>query len=162
MVRSMVVLVAVVVALVLGGRAMFGDPSTPQRTVDYQQTAKKVRKIAPFKIAAPDRLPDGWRATTATYDRGPKGRWHLGVLTADDDYVGLEQTPLSRRTSVERFAPKTKPRGWDTIAGSRWRVRASSEGETTFVRRANGLTTVVTGTASRDQLEAYVASLRSR
>lgn len=157
----MVVLVAIVLGLVLGGRALFGAaPDSGHRsTVDYRATFEQVRKVAPFDVVAPPSLPDGWRATSATYDSGPKGRWHLGVVTDGKEYVGLEQTPLGVPTVVERFAADTRPKGKTSIDGNTWRVRAGADSETTLVRRAGGVTTLVTGTAPRKQLESYAASL---
>ena len=36
-------------------------------------------------------LPLGWKATSATYTRGVSPTWHLGMLTDDAKYVGVEE-----------------------------------------------------------------------
>lgn len=159
MIRSVVVLGALVLALVLGGRALLSRPSEPVATVDYQQTAEQVRKVAPFDVLTPTSMPDGWRATTVDYEPGSGGRWHLGVLTDEKEYVGLEQTPMGVRATVEQFAAETRPDGKTRVDGHTWRVRSSAAGETTLVRRADEVTILVTGTAPRKQIEEYVELL---
>lgn len=151
-----------VILLVVGGIATFlFDRSAPPRpTVDYLRTVEQARTQAAFELLAPPELPKGWRATSATYEPGTKGRWHLGVLVPGDEYVGLEQAAISEERMVERFAAQTEPAGRTTIEGQTWNLRRDADtGETTFVRRVGGVTTLVTGTVGRAELEDYTASL---
>lgn len=159
MLRSVAVIGVIMLGAVFIGSTLLTTPDQQVPTVDYKATVADVREVAPYEVVAPQSLPDGWRATSAEYEHGSEGRWHLGVLTADDEYVGLEQTPRRQAEAVEEFSPDTEPRGKTAIGGDTWRVRANEQGETTLVRRSGGVTTLVTGTASRNQLESYVASL---
>ena len=72
-------------------------------------TPSRAREAAAtFDVIAPKSLPKGWIATSARF--GPEA-WHLGVLTADDKYIGLEQTTTSAKGIVDDFAPKSRAIG---------------------------------------------------
>lgn len=158
--RSVAVLAAIVLAIGAIATFLFDQSAPPRPTVDYLKTAEQARTQASFELLAPPDLPKGWRATSATYEPGVKGRWHLGVLVPGDDYVGLEQSAISERRMVERYASDTEPAGQTTIDGQTWNLRRDPEkNETTIVRGAGGVTTLVTGTVTRAQLEDYTASL---
>ena len=96
--------------------------------------------------------------------RGLRARtsWHLGVLTDDDDYIGLEQVKIGVDRAVDRFADGSKRVGDADIAGEDWTVRSGPKGRLTFVRREAGITILVNGTASRQVTEDYVSSLHHR
>lgn len=152
------------IVLVVGGIAalLFERPAPPRPTVDYLTTVEQARTVAPFELLAPPELPKGWRATSVRYEPGPSGRWHLGILAPGEDYVGLEQAAISEQRMVERYAVETEPAGRTKIGGQTWNVRRDADkDETTFVRRVGGVTTLVTGTVARAELEDYTASLTS-
>src|SRR5215210_2846011 len=72
------------------------DPADPVRPVDYVQPARFAQKAAPFQVLTPRHLPQGWTATSVRFDpTGDELSWHVGVLTEDRRYIGLEQ---ARRT----------------------------------------------------------------
>src|SRR5699024_3387428 len=160
MIRSMVLLGALVVVVVFAGRALVDYPSEEPRAVDYQQIAGQVRDGASFAVLAPRSLPQGGQATSATYEPGVQGGRHRGVLTGDQEYIGVEQTPMSKRSAVEEFAAESTAQEQARVGGHRWQVRSSGDGETTFVRRRTGVTVLVTGSAPRAQIEAFITSLR--
>lgn len=158
-VRSVAVLGLIVLAIWGFGRFFTSTPKEPTSSVDYAQAARQVADAGavPFEVLAPPVLPQGWRATSARLD---DDRWHLGLVTSDDQYVGLEQAQQPAAALLPSFAPGSKPVGTATIAGQEWSERRASDGDITFVRTADGLTTLVTGSVRRAELEAYVASLR--
>lgn len=158
-VRTVAVLAVVVLALFALARLLFFQPVEPARAVDYRAPLAQARKVAPFDVLAPARLPARWRATTVTYEPGPKGRWHLGVLTDDEDYVGLEQSPVAAATLLRRFSPDTRADGTAQIGGKTWMQRTSDDGETTYLRTLGDATVLITGRATPAQLRAYAASL---
>lgn len=155
-VRSMVVIAAIILGLYGIGRLFTSDDKAEVQTVDYASVVAQARPAATFALAAPGSLPKGWRATSARFQ--PNG-WHLGVLTADDDYVGLEQLRSSRGLAVDRFAEDSKSAGTADVASQTWSVRTGPDGRWTYVRDENGLTTLVTTSASRRVLENYISSL---
>jgi hypothetical protein len=68
------------------------DPAGPVRPVDYATPAKFAQQAAHFELLTPPRLPDGWAATSVRFDDTPgKQSWHLGVLTDQQRYIGVEQ-----------------------------------------------------------------------
>jgi hypothetical protein len=161
MVRSVALLLVPVLLFVGYQRLMTEEPEiTPP--VDYATAAQSARAAAPFDVLAPADLPDGWRATSVRYEPGEQPHWHLGVLTDDNEYVGLEQVVAEVDEALEDFAPRTSPAGSTMIEGRRWELRTDpGRGETTLVRRDGQVSTVITGTVSHADLIAYVESLES-
>lgn len=162
MVGALVVLVAVVLGWV-GLRALTSNaPSSPVRTVDYARDVPAARKAADFRVVAPPELPSGWRATTVRFTRPPRSHWHLGVLTDDSRYVGLEQGRESVRSMVERYVDEAASRGGPVeVAGRPWATYSDPGGDLALVRRAGGTTTLVVGNGvPRADLVSYAGSLR--
>ncbi|MGH3496683.1 MAG: DUF4245 domain-containing protein [Nocardioidaceae bacterium] len=162
MVRSVVVLLAVVGVLAVLHSLLQGNNDRPAPTVDYHPALAQARKAAPYPVLAPVELPVGWRATSVSYTPGDTVHWHLGVLTTTDDYIGIDQERMATSEVLANVAPPTQPSGSVMLAGVHWQVRSSSSGESTLVSRRGGITTVVTGNLPLAQVEAYVGSLRSR
>jgi hypothetical protein len=155
-IRSMVVIAVILLGLYGIGRLFTNDEEVQVDTVDYASVVAQARPAASFPLAAPTELPDGWRATSARFQTNG---WHLGVLTAGGDYVGLEQLKASTDRAVDRFAEGSKTAGTAEVAGQTWTVRSGPKGRWTYVRSEDGLTTLVNTSASRAVLEDYIASL---
>jgi hypothetical protein len=155
-IRSMVVIGAVILGLYGIGQLFTSEPDTNVKTVDYAQIVSQARPAATFPLAAPSGLPQGWRATSARFQ---ENGWHLGVLTDTDDYVGLEQLKGTASRAVDRFAEGSRSSGTADVAGQTWNVRTGPKGRLTYLRNENGLTTLINTTASRAVLEDYIASL---
>ena len=157
--RSVVVLGLIVVALYGIGRFLFTqEPDDPTPSVDYATIVDQVRPVAEFEVLAPASLPEGWKANRATYDI--EG-WHLGVLTDDEEYIGLDQAKVSETRAVQRFAEGSKADGTAEIEGETWSVREGPNDRTTYVRRVGDATAVVIGTASRPVIERYISTLET-
>jgi len=160
MVGAMLVLLAVVAAFVILREVNRTQPESSVRTVQYQQTLGYAREQADFPLVAPDTLPDGWRATSVEFVPEP-GRWHLGVLTDEDRYVGLEQSRRSVDKMVETYVDPEAVRGREVqVGGEAWRTWTDAGGDTALARVEDDLTTLVVGTAELDVLVDFVESLR--
>lgn len=155
-VRSVAVLGVIVLGLYGFGQLFSREPETPTPAVDYATIVDQVRPVADFKVLAPSSLPKGWQANKASFDI--EG-WHLGVLTDDKEYIGLDQATVSVERAVERFADGSKADGTADIDGETWSVRKGPNGRTTYVRRDGDATAVVIGTPSRKVIEDYLSSL---
>jgi hypothetical protein len=155
-IRSMVVIGAVILGLYGIGQLFTATPESSVETIDYEQVVSQARPAATFPLAAPAGLPEGWRATSARFQ---ENGWHLGVLTDTDDYMGLEQLKGTSERAVDRFAEDSKSTGTADVAGQTWNVRSGPDGRLTYLRNEDGLTTLVNTTASRPVLEDYIASL---
>ncbi|TXL61496.1 DUF4245 domain-containing protein [Aeromicrobium terrae] len=154
--------VAVIGAILLGvygiAQIMTVEPEHPTSTVDYQSALDSARPVADFDLLGPTSLPKGWRATSARYE---SDSWHLGVITDDDEYVGLEQLRASAQETIRKFAEDSRPAGSVTIDGTSWQRRTEPDGDSTYVRRDGDMTVLVTGSAKRAEIERYVSSLSS-
>ncbi len=159
MLRSIFVIGLVILALAGLGVWFQVRPDSKLEAVDYATAAKAARGVSGFPIYTPSSLPKGWKATTVNYDAGAKGAWHLGVITDDDKYIGLEQTGAGVLRALEDFSPDTKPKGTTTAGGFTWQLRESSKGETTLLREDKDITILLTGTAKRAVIEDYAATL---
>lgn len=155
-VRSVVVIAAIVLAVWGFGKFFTTTPDDPVEAIDYATIVGQARPAADFELLAPATLPPGWKATSARLE---PNSWHLGVLTDDQDYVGLEQVKVGVERAVDRFADDSKAGGTADIAGETWTVRKGPNNRLTLVRREDGLTTLVNGTAPRAVIEDYVSSL---
>lgn len=160
MLRSLAVLLIPVLAFV-GYQTLLRDEPDPIPPVDYAGAAASARDDGALAVLTPAALPAGWRATSVRYTPGPHAHWHLGVLTDDDEYVGLEQVVDDAEDAAATFAPDTVAAGSVTVAGLRWLLRTSSDDETALVRSDGDVSTVVIGTVPRDVLVSYVETLRS-
>jgi hypothetical protein len=162
MLAALLVLVLVVVGYVVIRAIVLPDHDTSEPTVHYAEVVPQAKKAAGFDLVAPSRLPRGWSATSVRFDPGPPQHWHLGVLTPEQRYVGLEQEDRPVATMVDQYVDQAASRQRATeVAGRPWSTYTDAGGDLAFVRRGDKVTTLVVGhDVSRSQLEAYVASLR--
>jgi hypothetical protein len=159
MIGAMLVLLAVIGAFVAFRAVNRNEPESPVRAVDYQQTLDYARGQVDFPLLAPASLPDGWRATSADFVPEPP-RWHLGVLTDENRYVGLEQSRGSLEKMVETYVDREAVRGRTVqVEGEAWRTWSDGDGDTALARVDDEVTTLVVGTAGLDVLVDYVESL---
>jgi hypothetical protein len=88
--------------------------------------------------------------------------WHLGVLTDQDRYVGLEQADRSVRKMLAEHVDEEPTRGGPVdVEGVRWSTYTDGGGDLALVRREGGTTTLVVGhDVPQDDLVSYAASLR--
>ncbi len=160
--RSMFVIGLIILGLFAFGKLFTTTPEETVSTVDYEQVLVQAQAGTSLPLLAPTTLPDGWRATSARFDPGVDGSggtWHLGVLTDDEEYVGIEQTPLSIERALDRWAEGSEEAGSAQVAGEVWSVWAGPGDEIAYVMREGERTTLVNGTVTQDVLEDYIASL---
>lgn len=159
----------------------------PVKPVSYKVELDSARRAAPYPVLAPEGLPEKWRATSVRYAAdGSEGRaWHLGFITPDTQYAAVEQSdeerPAKYIDSVTQGARKTaktvRVRGeeWTRYEGQKYDalVRTSpaagasgdhaeaGKGAAGDDKAGKGrpYTTVVTGTASFEQLQKMAAAL---
>ncbi len=161
-VRSVAVIGVILLGLWGIGRFFTQTPENPVSAVDYQTTLQQVRSTTDIPVLAPATLPEGWRATSARFEPGSAdddGAWHLGVITDDEEYLGLEQSSLSVERAAERWAEDSEEAGSAQVAGQVWAVRAGPLDRTTYVTREGDRTTLVTGTGTPEEIESYITSL---
>ena len=158
--RSVALLAVVLVIVVEVGGWFRHDTVVEPGAVDYQAVSRQAAGEASFPLLVPPRLPDGWRATQARWN--PAGQhWHLGLLTEDDDYVGVEQMrAVTMDELVDTYLEGGDPDGQVLVGGVPWRVYVHADNDRTALLSADGgVATMVLGSQSRAQLGSFAAAL---
>jgi hypothetical protein len=139
LIGALLVTVAAVVAFAVFRALTSTDVSTPIRTVDYGAVVQGARADGKLAVLAPERMPSGWKATSATYTRGVSPTWHLGTLTDDEKYVGVEEARTSIRSLVEEHVDESAKRGKDvTIGDEKWQTWTDPGGDYAVARVLEG------------------------
>ena len=159
MVRSLVVVLAVVAALLL---VTYRPQPDPVRQVDPAPMLALARAQAAFPVLAPVGIA-GLRPTSVRWEvteqSRPEPAWHIGYVTEATEYVQVGQ---SASTSAEYVADQTangQRAGTRSINGEEWLEYVAPE-RTSLVRTSPSGTTVVSGTVGISELEAVVRALR--
>lgn len=159
MIGAMIVLVLVVLAFVAFRDINRDDPADPAQPVDYENPAAFAREEADFPVLVPSSLPSGWIATSVRFQNVDTQSWHLGLLTDQRRYVGLEQAPRPISAMVEQYVDENAVQGEDvTIDGQAWQTWTDAE-DTALVRQDPKVTTMVVGTVDEKTLVSFTKSL---
>ncbi|CAL9518521.1 hypothetical protein SUDANB37_03811 [Streptomyces sp. enrichment culture] len=137
------------------------DTADPIKPVDYRVELVTAKRAAPYPVAAPEGLGEDWRPTSVSYDRHKANAWHLGFLTPEREYVAVEQStdaPVKHVVKVTHDARNTGKT--QTVEGRAWE-RWEGPKYDALVLREEGVTTVVTGTASFERLGQMAAALKA-
>nr|MDT0518295.1 DUF4245 domain-containing protein [Streptomyces sp. DSM 41633] len=151
-----------VIGIVVAGIYLFvphDEEADPTHAVDYRVETITARRAAPYPVAAPVGLPEQWRATSVTYERKNANAWHLGFLDPEKQYVAVEQSSDTSPKYLDRVTQKATATGQTQQVGDAAWERWDGEKYDALVRREQGHVTVVTGTASFEQLGAMAATL---
>lgn len=170
--RDMVLSMAVVGAVVLGlfwmvawQRPEVQGPIRP--AVDVEQVFTDVRLGDTFAVVEPTDLPEGWVPTSAWFDTDAVsgaiggGVLHVGYVTPDGSYAEVRQTDGDADAAVDDWVEGATPVADVVVGGQTWTVVESEQtGQQALVATERGVTVVLTGKASQDELEELAASLR--
>lgn len=160
LIGAMLVLLPVVAAFVLFRDSVREEPARSVEAVEYLQPAEYARERASFPILVPRELPEGWKVTSVTWTPGDDEAWHLGLLTDEERYVGLEQADELVSTMVRQHVDEDATQGEDVeIDGRTWQRWTDEGGDTALVREGRGVTTLVVATTGLDTLEEFVRTL---
>ena len=160
MIISMLVGAAGVLALWLPFHRSTPDPV---KVVDPASVIQGARAAESWPVLAPVGLPSTWRCTSARVDTALDGQdvVHLGYLTPDNAYVGLEQSATKALSFVNDSTVSGRETGTKVVAGLTWTTYQNDDGtHRSLVRTADGATYVVVGTATWDVLDGFASSLR--
>lgn len=161
MIGAMIVLVLVVGAFVVVRSLFQEEPQDPVEPVDITRPVEYARGQAEFPLLAPAELPEGWIATSVRFTDGDEQAWHLGFLTGERRYVGLEQAELPAATMVEQHVDEEATEGEEiAVAGEQWQRWAAPDDDLALVREGDDVTTLVVGRVSQETLEELLTSLR--
>ncbi|HZB68628.1 MAG TPA: DUF4245 domain-containing protein [Ornithinibacter sp.] len=152
-------MVAVLVLVVPRVSSVSGPP------VDIQSTAADVRERSGWPIVTAVGLPDGWTETSARYVRVTDGfmTWHAGYQTPAGTYVAVEQTIDPNRAWVEAQTNRAPKVGTLEAVGRTWaRYERDTKVQNSLLddpQTSGDLTTLVTGTASFEEMAEFVTYL---
>jgi Protein of unknown function (DUF4245) len=133
------------------------------KAVEYTAQLEDAKKVAPW-VRGPAPLPAGWTATSVEF-RTPEQSpitWHLGVVTNEKKYVGLEQSNVTGTKFQSDELGKTTDDGTSSVGGVTWqrKVLLERKDENALVLVGSGVTTIVVGNAGYPALEAFASVLR--
>lgn len=135
--------------------------------VDVSATASEVKAETGWPVVEPVGLPSGWTPTSVRYVRVTDGfmTWHVGYKTPSGTFVAVEQTKDPSRAWIAAQTNRAPREGTVEIAGRTWEkyVRDSKvQNSLLSVPEAGSgeLATLVTGTATFEEMATYIESLR--
>ena len=163
---ALIVTVVAVVAVYAFNALKTDHPTTPVRAVDYAAAVRGARSAGELPVLAPASLPRGWKATSARFAGGPEPTWHLGVLTAQGDYLGVEEARSTLTGLVTTYVDENAEPGRDVVVGSQtWRTWTDPGGDYALGRTtgsgSSAVSTLVVGTAPAATVRSFVATLRA-
>ncbi|MGV9566471.1 DUF4245 domain-containing protein [Streptomyces sp. NPDC003480] len=137
------------------------DHAPDVKRVDYRVELLTARRAAAYPVAAPEGLPDSWKATSVRYEGEPYSAWHLGFQDPEGQYVAIEQSTQKANAFVDdasQGAHATKVT--QSIGGQTWQHYTGGRYDALVLQDKHS-TTVVTGTASFAQLTKMAEALKT-
>lgn len=131
--------------------------------VDYTASLEQARRWAPYPVAAPEGLGKDWTPTGDTFDATDphKVTWHLGFVSTDKEYVGVEQSNAAAAAFIAEVTLDGKRQGTGTVSagGVQWE-QWKSKRYTALVHQEQDHTTVVLGTGPLSQVTSVAALVK--
>ena len=170
-VSQIVIAVAILLLPVVVLYWFFSRIPEPKATaVDWQPVVAKAEHEAPYRVAAPQNLPDTWTVVRARWtptgqtglDQKPAvgNTFQLGFLTPDQMYIGLDQRDTDPVGLISAATREGTADGESSIAGERWQRYVSDDGRTRAIVRSDGQSTlVISGDLPYEALEAFATTL---
>lgn len=163
MVRSLLVIVALMAALIL---AVPRVSSVSQPPVDVAGSARSIADQTRWPIDAAVDLPEGWKATSVRYVRSTDGlmTWHVGYLTPGGRYVAVEQTKDATDGWVRAQTNRAPSEGTVAIVDTVWtkyvRDIKVQNSLVALGKTSDELSTIVTGTGTFEEMQTLIEHLR--
>ncbi len=167
MIRSLLVILGMVAVLVAIVPRTTGITQPP---VDAAAVAADAVTQTGLAFEAPAALPSGWTATNARYAASTDGlpTWQGGWSTPQGGYVAIRQTKTASPAWLQAATGGGKPTGQVQVGGRTWaRYQVTSpQPRTSLVdlpagaAATSGLVTVITATASDDEVATFVTALK--
>lgn len=155
LVGALVVTLVAIGAFVLFRAVTRDDLETEPVTVDYREQAG-LAQDAGLEVAYPEALPQGWRATSVVLTPGDRSAWGLGLLTEDQQYIGIRQEDESLPDLLETYLDEeTTERSEISVPGSvspRWQAFEDDGGDLGYAAELGGQTVLVYGSADEEDL----------
>ncbi len=164
---AMVVTVLFVGAYV-GFRALTRDQPELEPDVDYASCVAYLQE-ADVSVVYPQELPSGWRANVIHYARGNPSEWRIGLLTDDDEFVGVVQQEADIDDLLTQYVDENPSQGEDATPANGlgvtvWQTWSDSGGDHAFSTELSsgplaGQSLLVYGSAPVADLETVLGTL---
>ena len=130
--------------------------------IDYRAQVGYAQE-AGATLVYPARLPPGWYATRVDYEAGTRPELGLSLLTPDNQYVGIRQSPVPIPELVTTYVDPQPTAGPPvTLDGAivrHWDTWTDAGGDTALVARWHHESLLVFGTVPLADLESLTRSL---
>lgn len=165
--RDMIIslaLIGIAAAVVYFLAIPHNDHSPDLKRVDYRVELITARRAVSYPVAAPEGLPDTWKATSVRFQGQNSDHWHLGFQTPDGQYAQVEQSSAEKPAEFIEQASQgaSATRRTETAGGRTWTRYTGGRYDALVLQDTPGSTTVVAGTASFKELTAMAAALRMK
>jgi len=167
LVAAMVATVVFVVAYV-GFRALTRDQPDLEPKVDYASCVAYLQE-ADVAVVHPASLPPGWAANSIHFEPGEPPSWRMGMVTADDEFVGVVQQQEDVEDLLDHYVDASPRQGEDaspenTLGVASWQTWSDPGGDHAFSTELGagpleGQTLLVYGSAPVAELEALLGQL---
>lgn len=166
MAGAMIFIVGLVVLLVVF-RALISDPPEGGRpaAMDYQGSVEALQRSG-VDLVYPEQLPQGWDVTDVRPEAVEDQSYRINLYTEDDKFVGIWQgsgADVDLDAKLAEFVDEDT-RSEDPLTGvgtlSRtWEGWSDAGGDHAYSTVANGVTVLVFGDVSADELARLVEGL---
>ncbi len=164
-VRDMVISMGVVLAIVgVFVAAAWRPTPDPIRLVDPAPVVAAAATTADFPVQAPSGLSSDWRPTSARWQpttaSGAVPVLHIGYVTPAGQYAQVTQARMDYAPYLAEQTGHGVAEGSQQIGDANWVRMTGDNGDRSLVLTADGVTTIVFGSADWDELTTLAAALR--
>ena len=161
--RSMLPLVLICLAIVWWTN-LRQSSDVGVRTVDPTSTVQLAAARAGYELLLPTGLDEDYLVTSARTDAGDAVdgdpvTLEIGYLTPGEEYAGFVVSDDPRADALAAVLDGAEERGTVDVGGQTWTRSTTDRDETALSRESDGVTVVVTGSASDEELQAVAAAV---
>ncbi len=156
------------VAAYIGFRALTRDQPDLDPDVDYASCVAYLQE-ADVTVVHPEELPSGWRANAIHFVRGTPPQWRIGLLTDDDEFIGVVQQKEDVADLVATYVDENARQGEDaappnSLDAESWQTWSDAGGDHAFSTELGsgplaGQTLLVYGSAPVDDIVTVLGGL---
>jgi hypothetical protein len=164
MLRSLLPLVLICLVIV-GWQAFQRTPEDPVRQVDPASTIRVAADHADYSLVVPTDLPDGYRPTSARTNAVDAGEGapitlEIGYVTPTAEFAGFVVSDDPGAAAVRSVLGGAQEDGTVELGGATWTRSTTQRGEAALALVRDGVTVLVSGSASEKELETVAAAVR--
>jgi hypothetical protein len=164
MLRSLLPLV-VICLVIVGWQAFQREPEDPVRAIDPSTTVRVAADRADYTLVVPTDLPDGYRPTSARTNAVDAGEGapitlQIGYVTPKTEFAGFVVSDDPSAEPVRSVLGGAQEEGTVDLGGATWTRSTTERGETALSLVQDGVTVLVSGSASDRELETVAAAVR--